>query len=268
MRRRTAGVIIGILGLVCVGLVFSVAYPFDTTKPHAATSPSERFTVASVGAFTASGSIVVDGTERLGFHGIVTPGGAWYQRVREPGLLSEGYKPAEDGTVHRRLQFDAVESAQQYRTEIVDDEDRSLIREDTAGTRTTFVIEQNTTGRTEPVTGTASVFVTSLAVAGYDVEETGSNGPTVYEPRSGWYTGATPYRLSGAAGTVRTKAETHGVLSANVTWHRTVPAGSYAEYVLARLTGDDPTMHRITFEFGANASTLDRPDWVNRTAGT
>jgi hypothetical protein len=44
----------------------------------------------------------------------------------------------------------------------------------------------------------------------------------------------------------------------------TAPAESYAEYVLVRLTSDDPTIRRITFEFDPGGA-LDRPPWVSST---
>jgi hypothetical protein len=76
MNRRTAGVLTGVLAVVCFGLIFSVVYPFATADPHAANPPSERFTVKNADAYSATGRIVVNGEVRLAFEGVLTPNGA------------------------------------------------------------------------------------------------------------------------------------------------------------------------------------------------
>lgn len=262
MKRRTAGTLIGILVVACLGLVLSVMYPFTTSDPHATTPPSERFAVENADAYSATGSIVVEGEVRLAFEGVVTSDGAWYQRVVEDNVTSEEYHPPENGTVYQRLSITGWDRASQLREQIIEDEDRVLIREGQDGDRVTFVVERNTTGVTEPVSGTASVFVNSLFVAGYESNGPSSSAATVYEPRSGWYDGRETYRITGTSGTVRVNADTHAVRSANVSWGVTTPAGSYAEYALARVTSDDPTTRKITFEFNSDDDDLERPSWV------
>ena len=115
------------------------------------------------------------------------------------------------------------------------------------------------------MSGTASVFINSLSVAGYETDGTHSSAGIVYEPRSGWYDESETYRISGASGEVRADAETRVVRSANVSWKVTEPAGTYAEYVLVRLTSDDPRAHKITFELNPNDTDLERPTWVGET---
>ncbi len=267
MKRRTAWLLIGSLAVVCLGLVLSVAYPFSTAEPHAAKAPDERFSVGDADAFSASGRIVADGETALAFDGIVTADGAWYQRVVEEHVTSTEYHPGTGETVHQRLQFTGQERAERYRQEIAEDAALSLVRETSDGTNVTFVVTRNGTGGDEPVSGTAAVFVNSLSTAGY--ERTGTNSPnvTTYEPRSGWYEGQRPYRITSAIGTVQANPETMTVRAANVSWDQTVPAGSFAEYTLVTVASDAPTKRTITFEYTRGETELEQPTWVGDTGG-
>jgi hypothetical protein len=51
-----------------------------------------------------------------------------------------------------------------------------------------------------------------------------------------------------------------------VSWAVTSPAGSYAEYVLASVVGDEPTTRRITYELDRDDHDLERPSWVDDAA--
>ena len=262
MKHRTAGVLIGVLAVVCFGLVLSAVYPFTMTEPHAANAPSGRFTVSETDAFSATGSLVVDGQVRLAFDGVVTADGGWYQRVVDGDLVSEAYRPNGSETVYQRRTITGRDDAEQQRELIADSENRVLVGENRDGDEVTFIVEANGTGVTQPVSGTASVFVNSLVVAGYEAEETDSSDETVFVPRSGWYNGREPYRITDASGEVRTDANTHVVTSANVSWDTTEPAGTYAEYLLVRSFSDEPTTYRITFEFESGDAALEKPPWV------
>jgi hypothetical protein len=265
MKNRTAGVLIGILAVVCSGLIFSAVYPLTTSDPHAATPPGERFTGSDTDSYSASGRLVVDGQERLAFEGVVPSDGGWYQKVVDDDVVSEAYRPTANGTVYHRLSIEGSDEARQRRELITEDEGKELVREDRSGERVTFVVEENGTGVTQPVSGSASVFVNSLSLAGYETEGRDSSAVTVYEPQSGWYDGREAYRITGASGKVRAETDTHVVKSANVTWDVTAPAGTYAEYALVTLLTDEPTTYRITFEIDAADSDLERPAWVVET---
>ena len=129
----------------------------------------------------------------------------------------------------------------------------------------TFIVEENTTSDARRVSGTASVFVNTLFLAGYEAEGSDSSEVRVYEPQPGWYDGRETYRLTNAAGEVHADADTHVVRSANVSWDVTAPAGTYAEYALVRFASDEPMTYRITFEFDSDDTKLERPVWVNGT---
>ncbi|MFC7251569.1 hypothetical protein ACFQJ5_17285 [Halomicroarcula sp. GCM10025324] len=268
MKNRTAGVLIGILAVVCLGLIFSAVYPLTTSDPHAATPPGDRFTVSDTDSYTASGRLVVDGQVRLAFEGFVTSDGVWYQKVVDDDVVSEAYQPTANETVYHRLSIEGSDEAKQRRELITEDEGRELVREGRNGERATFIVEENGTGVTQPVSGTASVFVNSLFLAGYEAKRRDSSAVTVYEPQSGWYDGLETYHITGASGTVRADTDTHVVKSADVTWDVTAPAGTYAEYVLVASLTDEPTSYRISFEFDQSGSDPQRPTWVGETDST
>lgn len=268
MKRRTAGVLIGILAVVCFGLILSAVYPFTTSDPHAANPPSDRFTVSDTDAYSAKGSIVVDGQVILAFDGVVTADGAWYQRIVDDDVVSEAYQSTANGTIYHRRTMEESDAAKQQRELIAEDEDRVLVREDRDGDHVTFIVEENGTGVTQSVSGTASVFVNSLFVAGYEAEGADSSEETVYEPRSGWYDGRDTYRITDASGEVSADADTHVVRSANVSWDLTAPVGTYAKYALVRLISDEPTTYKITFEFDSGDPDLERPPWVGEADST
>ncbi|WP_311172280.1 hypothetical protein [Halobellus ordinarius] len=250
------------LAVVCFSLVLSAVYPFTMTEPHAANTPSDRFTVGETDEFSATGSLVVDGQVRLAFDGVVTADGAWYQRVVDGDVVAAAYQPNATGPVYRKRTIEGSDTAEQQRELIAEDEDRVLVGSDRDGDSVAVIVKENGTGVTQPVSGTASVFVNNLAVAGYEAEGSDSSDGTVYKPRSGWYDGREPYRVTDASGEVRTDANSHVVTSANVSWDTTEPAGTYAEYVLVRSFSDEPTTYRITFEFESGDANLERPPWV------
>ena len=265
MRERTARLVVGMLAVVCLGLVLSVVYPFTTSSPHAANPSGERFTVGEANAFSATGQIVVEGETRLAFDGAVTADGAWYQRVVEDGVAAEEYR-APNGSVYRRFTVEDTDAAEQRRARLADNEGQSVLRESREGDCVTFVVKSETAPESEPVTGTASVFVNNLWVAAYEPTATDSTGVTTYEPQPGWYESGVVYRLTGVSGSVRADEETGAITSANVSY--TVTRGeTYAHYVLSGVLYSGSTASRTTFSFDATPSPLERPAWATG-AGT
>jgi hypothetical protein len=260
MRERTAGLTVGVLAVVCLGLVLSVVYPLAPSSPHAGNPAGERFTVGDADAFGATGRIVVEGETRLAFDGAVTADGAWYQRVVDDGVVSEEYHPA-NGSAYRRVTVEGADAAGQRRAQLTENEGQTVVRESREGNCVTFVVKSGTTPASEPVSGTASVFVNNLWVAAYEATETDSAGVTTYEPQPGWYESRVVYRLTGVSGTVRADDETGAVTSANVSW--TVTRGeTYAHYVLSEVLYSGSTESRTTFAFDATPPPLERPAWA------
>lgn len=265
MKRRTRVALSGVVAVVCAAVVLSLVYPFGTASPHGANPASDRFAVGNTTGYSASGSIVVDGEVRLAFDGVVTPDGGWYQKVVEDGITSEQYRPPGNETVYQRIRIADSERAERYRKAIAEDEERTLVREESDGDSVTLFVTKNGSTATEPVSGTASVFVNSLFVAGYEAEATDASATNVYEPQAGWYEGTEAYRLTEATGVVRTDGETRVVTSANVSWAVTEPAGTYAQYLLVGFTSDEPTTHRITYDFEPDDHDLEQPAWVGES---
>lgn len=260
MRERTARLIVGVLAVVCLGLILSVVSPFTTSSPHAANPSGERFTIGDADAFSATGRIVVEGETRLAFDGAVTADGAWYQRVVDHSVATEEYR-APNGSVYRRFTVAGADAAEQRRARLIENEEQTILRESRDGNCVTFVTTSKTTPKSEPVTGTASVFVNNLWVAAYEATETDSAGVTTYEPQPGWYESRDVYRLTGISGSVRADEETSAVTSANVSW--TVTRGeTYAHYVLSRVLYSGSTALRTTFSFDASPPPLERPAWA------
>jgi hypothetical protein len=264
MERRTAGLLVGALVVVCAGLLVSVAYPFTTAEAHAANPSGERFSVPDADAYSATGRIVVDGETRLAFDGAVGDDGAWYERVVDGDTVGETYR-SPDGVAYTRSTFEGSDAAEQRRASLAESEEVTLLRESRDGDCVTFVSRRNATDDAEPVTGTASVFVNDLWVAAYEPTDTDSSGVTTYRPRADWYEGRVPYRVTAVSGTVRADRETGGVTAANVSLTVT-RAPTYAHYVLAGVVGSGSTRSRTTFAFDATAPDLERPAWATDEA--
>lgn len=262
MERRTAGVVVGILALVCLAMVGSVVYPLDTATAHGQLPQDEQFTVGNASTYHATGAIVVDGEQSLSFEGIVADDGARYQRLVEDGVSRTQYQASPDGPVYTRLEIPDESTATQMRESIVGDDRRQLLRDTQTGGNTTFVVRTNDTDLADAIPGTASVFVRSLHVVGYDLKSQGTPGVSVYEPQNGWYEGTRPYRITASSGELSVKAGAKTVRSATVTWDQTVPAGSFVQYLTSTLTGDDPETHRVRYTFEEASQSVQRPSWV------
>ncbi|WP_336134869.1 hypothetical protein [Natronomonas amylolytica] len=263
METRTAGVLIGALALCCLTLVVAAVYPVSTSSSHANVPASERFEVGDdADAYRTSGRIVVEGNVSLAFEATVTADGARYQRLEEEGVTSEQYQASPSDPVYERLRIEDESDAERLRARITDDEARRLLHTERTDDNVTLVVAENGTDLAAEISGSASVFVRSLYVVGYERVDADATDTTVYGPQSGWYEGTEPYRVTDATGTVSTGADTPTVESASVSWKVTDPAGSYAEYLLVRLTGPDPRHYELAYEFEGGAVDLDRPAWV------
>jgi hypothetical protein len=167
--------------------------------------------------------------------------------------------------VYWRVRITGRDRADEYRRSVTGTADRDLLETERAGNRTTLVFTATGDDRSEPVSGTASVFVNSLGIVGYERAGADSAGLRTFEPRSGWYEGSRPYRITGATGVVRTTTATMAVRSANVSWDLTEPAGSFAEYALVAVAGDGSTSQSVEFEYTPGSASIEQPPWVPET---
>lgn len=234
MRNRIAGLIIGVLAVVCLGLVLSVVYPFNTASPHAA---NRRANVSPSAMQTRSARQAASSWmgAALAFEGAVTADSAWYERVVEDGYVAVEYW-TPNGSEYRWVSVQRAEAAECLKSDNVESDETKVIRESRGGVCVTFVTKRNTAREPEPVLGTASVFVNNLCVASYEQLETDSSRVTTYRPQSGWVETRVTYRMTDVSGTVRVDDETGAVTSANVSW--TLTRGeTYAQYALSNLVG-------------------------------
>jgi len=259
MNRYAAGASAGVV-VVCLTVALSFVYPFALSDPHAATPPEDRVTVGERDAYSVTGRIVYEGQTVAALDGTVAADGAWYQRRREDGIVTETYRPSGSDTVYERRSIDDRDVAEGHRDWIADDEARELRSWNRTADGVTLVVAENATDPTEQVSGVASVFVRNLFVVAY--ERTDSSNGTLYRPQPGWYSGTEPYRVVTATGQVRADAETNAVMSANITLAVQESVRTYAEYAFARLTGASPETQRVTVEFDTDDHTLHRPAWV------
>lgn len=248
-----------------LALVLSVLYPFATTDPVAANSPEERFAVGDADKFEVTASLVADGEVVIALDGVVTADGGWYQRFVDAGVVVEAYQARADAPVYVRKTVTAAdpERVEQRLASVTADEDSDLVCEDRDGDRVTFLVKRNGTGETQPVSGSASVFVNNLLLTGYEATGASSSGVSAYRPESGWYESRATYRITNASGEFRADADTHVVETAAVSFDVTRNVETYAGYVLARSFGDAPTRTRLTYEFEPGDADLERPAWVD-----
>lgn len=253
--------LVGLLGVCCIGLVLAATYPFAVSDPMATNPPGERFVVAVDGEHRVTGRIVVDGSVRLAFIDVAATDGTRYQRVDERGVTTERFWTGMNRTAYERFVIEQEAEAERLRAEITDAEDRTLLSEERTVEGHVLIVR---TREMEPaeISGAASVVARSLAAVEYRRTGSASSQTAVYEPRSGWYEGMDGYRVTAATGEARTRAGTMALVSATVSWEVTAPAGTYAAYALTRLTSDDPRTYEIALDADAGAPELDPPAWV------
>ncbi|ELY44317.1 hypothetical protein [Natronorubrum sulfidifaciens] len=262
MDWRTAGVVIGVLALVCLGLVFTAVYPVSTDESHAALASSERFSVSDADEYHVSAALRVDGTSTLELEGVVTGDGARYQSLTQDGVRSESYQETPGEATYGRIVLDDDSTVDRRLESIERDETRALISTERDGDSVVLVVRENASeDLADDISGSASVFTRSLHVAAYDrVEETDETA--IYEPQGGWFDEAKAYRITDASGTVAVDNDTHAVTSAAVSWEVTTRAETYLQYLLTSVVADETEPHEITYEFETTDVDPVAPDWV------
>ncbi|WP_276255592.1 hypothetical protein [Halomontanus rarus] len=258
MRNRIAWGIIGILVLVCIGLIFSVVYPFSTANSHE-TSTEERFTAGESDEYELTGTLVVDGRLVYGFEGIVTADGDRYSSLEGEEMRYETYQSGPNRAIYTKIE--TAERQADFRLNSIEhDDDRELLLEERNGEDVTLIVVEETADDTATgISSTAEQFIRSLYGTQYErIEE--RDEEYVYEPQEGWFDDQ--YRVTDSTGDVTVDADTHEVVSANVSWDVTRPAETYAHYLLARLSDDSTETYEITYEFDEGDSEVIVPDWV------
>lgn len=264
MDDQTANRLVVGLSLCFLVIGFAVIYPVSTADPQTTKPASERFSVKQGTTYQATGRIAVDGTLSIAYEGIVGPNGERYQTLIEESVSTEQYQREANATVYERMVLTDADAAEQRRDRVIEDDDRTLIRETRDEGRTTLVVAKNDTNLAADISGSAGLFIRSLQLAGYDAVRNTSGGKTVFKPSNGWYGREEPYRIGGATGTVRADRKTNAVVEADVSWTVTSPASSVAEYLLVSLTSEEPRKYDISFSVEDNQTEVERPQWVDR----
>jgi hypothetical protein len=268
MNRRTAHLLVGLLVIVCVGLVASVLYPVSTSTPHASLPVDERFSMGEREPFSVRAELVVDDETALAIDGTVTDGGPRYSRLEESGIVRETYRTGPNGTAYLRTTV-PDDVAPERRASFETDERYTIHSETSSADGTVFVVETTEpTPVVDDLSGASSVILNSLYVTAYERTGRGDEA-VVYEPQAGWFDEATAYRISDPSGTVRVDGERGTLESASVSWDLTQRADTYAHDRLQRLFGEQPHRYEIEYVREESAPAVDPPAWVpsNSTAG-
>lgn len=261
MRNRTAYLVIGVLGLCCLGLLESVIYPVSTVESHADTPGEEQFAVADREQYSMTGQVVVDGDQQFGFEDVQTASGERYQRIEETDSSTERYQPESNASIYKRHTMDAETNVDTMREQIIGDDAQELRREHRNEDHVTFIVKLNSSDPSVGFPTPDAVVVQSLSAVRYtQAEETTETDR--FTPQSGWYGDSEGYRVTNATGDVRADTDTYEIDSAAVSWDVTTPADSYAEYVLHRLGSDAPTTHDIVVDVREADPELSQPEWV------
>ena len=260
MKRRTAGIVIGLLIGVCLVLVLTIAYPFSTSEPHAANA--EQFTGVAGTEYHISGAITSDGDEYMVFEGIAVEGGERYESLTVRGVQSESYQAAPGEVVYTRSEYPDEIETDQILERIDDREDQHVLRVDRDGENVVFFTRDEDGGDLESsITSTAPVIVGSVRNTEYErVQE--SDEEYVYEPKNGWFDGQDGYRITDSTGQVRVDPDSYTATAAEVSFTVTPGAGTYAEYLYTTWATDDTFTREVSYEYTSENVTVEPPEWV------
>lgn len=267
MRNRTAGLLIGMFGLCCLGLLLSVAYPVTPAEPHAETPAAEQFAVPDAEQYSMTGQIIVDDEVAFGFEETVTASEKRYQYIDWGNSRTEQYHSGSSEPIYIRHVMDAEANVDAMRDQITADDAQELRREDRSDGRVIFISTKNSSDPSVEFQNPAAVVVQSLQPVAYEQAADRTGGTVDFAPQAGWYGESDGYRITNTTGEVRVDTKTHAVRSASVSWEVTNPANSYAEYVLHSLGSDAPTTHEMVFDIREDDPELREPPWVADAQG-
>ena len=272
MGWRSAGVVMGVLAVVCLVLVGAVVYPFSLSEPHAERAADEQFGGPTADEYHVQGEAVVDGKTLLAVEGAVTEAGEGHLVVEEPTVRTERYQAESGDDVHVRYELDDPADAQALRAQVVGDEDRTLVDEYEADDRVVLVVvDEDGTDLADRIPNSASVLTLQYQVLGYDrvddsagsVDDEQAGDRHVYEPSDDWYEMTDSYRITDTSGQVEVDADSYAVTSADVSWEMTTEVGTYAEYRLHTWFGPDPESHEVSYELERGDPEIEPPEWAD-----
>lgn len=269
MNRRSAGLVVGVLALVCTVMVLSVVFPLSTAEPHDRYG-DDAFAAPESSSFTYEVTYALDGDRVHRERGVAAADGGRYWRTVGDEVESESYQASPEADVYRRTVYED-ETEFEFASDRATDDDSTTVLRATADADppTLFVRENGTDDQADSMVDVIDMYLGILSNTAYDRadgssdEETGDSGTVVYEPRADWYETTDVYRVTDASGTVVVDESLGGVTSADVAWTSTEPADTYAHYAYATIVEGDRESHEFSFEFDAGNESVREPDWVD-----
>lgn len=265
MKWRTAWLIIGALGIVCLALILSVVYPFSTTDLEERPSVASEFDAGEPTAYEFSLTYTSDKGEYGEFTGVATENGEEYVTTVDEDSRAELYRVNRTAPLYRWYRYSSHTDFQYQREHALEDPRVELIAESREGDRYTLLTRSNASSEEQPgPLYPPGISGGPLEEIAYDrVSET--SGRITYEPRNGWFEGSREsYRITDATGSVTVDRETATIVAAEVSWTRTAPVERYADYALGRILETAQERHTYSIEYTTTDVDLDSPDWVQR----
>ncbi|USZ73071.1 hypothetical protein [Natronosalvus halobius] len=258
MKRRTTGIIVGLLAVICLVLILSVTYPFSTSEPHAV--KDEQFSTVEGSEYHVSGAITIDGDDYLVLEEAVVEDGARYLSLTVKNVKSVSYQAGPCEEVYTRSEYPEEDDAEQVLERIEEREDQHILRVDRDGEGVVFFTrEENTADCEITVKMTASLVVENLRSTNYERVQKSAEGH-IYEPQNGWFDGG--YRITGSSGQVRVDPHSYTVTAADVSYTVTPGAETYAEYLHTSWTTDESFTKGISYDYTSNNVSVEMPRWV------
>lgn len=262
MDRRTAGAISLALGVVCVAMLLSVAYPFSFAEPDRPLSEDRAGPLADADEFHLTANRTEDGELAHGMEAAVSADGARFRRTVTSDSTKEVYQPSPTAPRYVQLVTTDEGLAEGWRSSSERDATEHLIAESRQGDEVRLLLVLNDSF--DVADGVPGTFESNAAVhLGPDSERVeGPDGTVRLEPRDGWYrirglAERYHYRITDASGSVELDPSTGGVLSADVSWTRTSETPTYAHYLAA-----DGVRKRVRYDVDVGATSVEEPDWV------
>lgn len=264
MNWRSAGIIIGVLAIVCISLILSVVYPFSTHDPYSAES-QEKFSFEEADEYRVTGSHI-QGQWGYNFEAVVTADNERYfveEWPYENLSTRERYQSGPESDIYIRHIYEdeaEVDERPEYSGAY---DDVEILQAGHEGNESVGIIRIENTDATP--TPTNLVYPTVRALSFVPHEQTvQEENRSVYEPQDGWVEAGDNYRVEDTSGYVEVSdPETGVVKSADVTWEQTkLHRLTYLNYLLTTTATDESTTVEITYELETDDIDVETPSWV------
>ena len=257
-------IIVAGLVIINLGLVLSVAYPFESSY-HDTERCKDRLNIYDLNnesTYSLDGAVYVNGGLLRNVTSTVSSDGAWKERrvvdfsYHEESEIREEYHPSSDGPTYIRREVPTRRFAEMNRS--FQNERRLEVVKAIEGNNTSvFLLRENTTENSLDFNPNGVL----LGLCTVSYEEASIGQDTIHlKPEPGWYHG--DYRVTSASGTVQVEPDTGNVMSANISFERTSFEQTYADYLHASMIENNQDTIRITYQFNPGTHDVESPTWV------